>query len=81
MFPHLNFAFLVAHPFPDVRLSVALLDLLYHITLFSFQGAGLPADRAGIKDYTSSPQEYRGVVEINGIEPLTPCLQSRCSTS
>ena len=45
-----NFAFLVAHPFPDARLSVALLDLLYHITLFSFQGAGLPADRAGIKD-------------------------------
>ena len=34
-----NFAFLVAHPFPDARLSVALLDLLYHITLFSFQGA------------------------------------------
>ena len=45
-----NFAFLVAHPFPDASLSVALLDLLYHITLFSFQGAGLPADRAGIKD-------------------------------
>ncbi len=22
---------------------------------------------------------FREVVELNGIEPLTPCLQSRCS--
>jgi hypothetical protein len=22
-----------------------------------------------------------GVVEVNGIEPMTPCLQSRCSPS
>ena len=57
MFPHLNFAFLVAHPFPDVRLSVALLDLLYHITLFSFQGADLSADKAEIKVTLLSPQD------------------------
>ena len=26
-------------------------------------------------------QPYRKMVEISGIEPLTPCLQSRCSPS
>ena len=31
----------------------------------------------------ASPQhrERRRVVEVNGIEPMTPCLQSRCSPS
>ena len=33
-----HFAFAV-HRFRGIHLSVALLDLLYHITLFSFQGA------------------------------------------
>ena len=25
--------------------------------------------------------EQIGLVEVNGIEPMTPCLQSRCSPS
>ena len=30
---------------------------------------------------TPDPLTLSGVVEMRGIEPLTPCLQSRCSPS
>ena len=49
-----------------ICLSVAL---LLFFSLFSFQGAN------------TSPGDQARMVEISGIEPLTPCLQSRCSTS
>lgn len=26
-------------------------------------------------------QEKKSMVEVNGFEPMTPCLQSRCSTN
>ena len=65
---------------PTVILSVALL-FCYHITLFSFQGAGIDLRPKKILEQTSIVLRECGVVEINGIEPLTPCLQSRCSTS
>ena len=33
---------------------------------------------------TSDPQERKSIkellVEVNGVEPMTPCLQSRCSS-
>ena len=34
-----------------------------------------------IKDFLICITLYEVMVEDNGIEPLTPCLQSRCSPS
>jgi hypothetical protein len=40
------------------------------------------ADQAGRHPTTSTPSpERRGLVEVIGLEPTTPCLQSRCSPS
>ena len=35
----------------------------------------------GIRESGSATAAPTGVVEVSGFEPLTPCLQSRCSTS
>jgi hypothetical protein len=42
-------------------------------------GSGLRVTPRG--KVTNSQQYRKGLVEVNGIEPMTPCLQSRCSPS
>ena len=73
-----------------------LLALHTLVTLFSFQGAVLTWSQIQTLVRTNAwiqiqrhvkfslPSFFfkrKKVVEINGIEPLTPCLQSRCSPS
>jgi hypothetical protein len=36
---------------------------------------------ANVKKFTFEQRTKRGLVELIGIEPMTPCLQSRCSPS
>ena len=60
-----------------------LLALILHSALFSFQGASLPAS---FKARSKHPVPWVlrsgfDLVEIVGLEPTTPCLQSRCSPS
>jgi hypothetical protein len=38
-------------------------------------------DEDGLKKFTFEQQTKRRLVELIGIEPMTPCLQSRCSPS
>ena len=73
-----------------------LLALHTLVTLFSFQGAVLTWSQIQTLVRTNAwiqiqrllkfslPSFFfkrKKVVELNGIEPLTPCLQSRCSPS
>ena len=51
-------------------------------TLFSFQGADLPTYQG--QSLVLNPLNTKlqsSLVEVIGLEPVTPCLQSRCSTN
>ena len=57
--------------------SVYFKKMLDIFLIHDEQRSGTNARRqAGVVEHS-----LRGVVEISGLEPLTPCLQSRCSPS
>ena len=66
-------------------LLLALCCLLFHrlsYTLFSFQGAAPGLFQGQIEMLGPLPKHFNPIlVEVTGLEPVTPCLQSRCSTS
>ena len=70
------------HKFTLLPLCCLLAISCLH-SLFSFQGAGLwPFFQDQIEMLGPSPKHFNlFLVEITGLEPVTPCLQSRCSTS
>ncbi len=80
---------LTEHPFGRPAnfhniLAFALCCLLLALlsALFSFQGADPPASfKTRYKRSTLKRLYLSLMVEIIGLEPMTPCLQSRCSPS
>ena len=66
-------------PLPEaLRRKVEALDA-YHLLIGDKHISGYPGDEgAGHTEKVASSGTER-VVEVRGIEPLTPCVQSRCS--
>ena len=50
-------------------------------SLFSFQGAASDLFQGQIEILELQALRSDLVVEVTGLEPVTPCLQSRCSTN
>ena len=50
-------------------------------SLFSFQGAASDLFQGQIEILELQALRSDLVVEVTGLEPVTPCLQSRCSSS
>ena len=50
-------------------------------SLFSFQGAASDLFQGQIEILDLQALRSDLVVEVTGLEPVTPCLQSRCSTN
>ena len=58
---------------PTSRLSV------FHFPVVGLSGLEPPTSRlSGVR---SNRLSYKPMMEMEGIEPLTPCLQGRCSPS
>ena len=77
-FPH---KLTVRTSFLRFNLFCCLLAILKNLTLFSFQGAASDLFQGQIEILELQALRSDLVVEVTGLEPVTPCLQSRCSSS
>ena len=74
--------FLKFHNYNSVT-SLLLARNFLLASLFSFQGAGSNLLQGQIEMLRRLPKHFNPIslVEVIGFEPVTPCLQSRCSTN
>ena len=66
---------------PTVCLAVASLSFAAEFSKLNREPSYFGSTALAISPSTSplNPRRWRGMVELDGIEPTTPCLQSRCS--
>ena len=77
----LSFTLLVLFGFQSAIPSFRLLVGLSGLEPPTSRLSGVRSNRLSYKPMVSMAHFLKPLVEINGIEPLTPCLQSRCSPS